>query len=59
MASVQEVLRGIDGVSDVETTIATREAKVEYDPAKTKPEALAKALTDYQGQHDFTATVKS
>ena len=55
---MKEVLGKVDGVSNVETSLPTREAKVTYDPAKVKPEKLAQLLTDHQGQHDFTAKVK-
>ena len=59
VATVGEVLNKIDGVADIQANPNTQEATVTYDPAKTTPEALAKAITDYEGGHDFTATVKS
>jgi copper chaperone CopZ len=55
---VREVLSEVDGVSHVETYLEEQEARVTYDPRKTRPEVLAKILTDYQGSHDFTAVVK-
>ena len=58
MASVKEVLAKVDGVSEVVTDIPTKEARVTFDPAKTEPAKLAKLLTDHEGEHDFTATVK-
>ena len=58
MASVKEVLTKVDGVSEVTTDIPTKEARVTFDPAKTEPAKLAKLLTDHEGQHDFTASVK-
>ncbi len=58
MASVKEVLAKVDGVSEVATDIPTKEARISFDPAKTEPEKLAKILTDHEGEHDFTATVK-
>ena len=59
MTTVGEVLNKIAGVKDIQASTETQEATITYDPAKTKPEALAKALTDYEGGHDFTASVKS
>ena len=58
MASVGEVLNKIDGVADIVADPNKQEATITYDPSQTTPEALAKALTDYKGAHDFTATVK-
>ena len=59
MATVGELLNKIDGVGDIAANPNTQEATIKYDPSKTTPEALAKVLTDYEGAHDFTATVKS
>lgn len=56
---MREVLGKIAGVSEVETFLDDREARVVYDPSKTNPESLARALTDHVGEHDFTAKVKS
>ena len=55
---MKEALNKVDGVLQVETSIDTGEATVSYDPGKTTPEAMAKILTDFQGPHDFTASVK-
>jgi copper chaperone CopZ len=55
---VREVLTKIDGVHSLVPDTKTQEATVKYDPAKTTPEQMAKALTDYEGGHDFTASVK-
>ena len=55
---MREALNPVEGVSDIKTDTKTHEATVTYDPAKTKPEVLAKILTDYKGAHDFTAEVK-
>ena len=55
---MKEALNKVDGVLQVDTSIDTGEATVTYDSTKTTPEAMAKILTDYQGEHDFEATVK-
>ena len=54
---MEEVLSKIKGVHTMEAELSKQEAKVTYDPDKVKPEQLARALTDYQGSHDFTASV--
>ena len=55
---VGEALKTVDGVGDVAASVDTGEVTVKYDAARTNPQALAKALTDYKGAEDFTATVK-
>jgi copper chaperone CopZ len=55
---VKEALSAVDGVGTVEPDLSTKEATVAYDPGKTTPQKLAQVLTDYEGAHDFTATVK-
>jgi copper chaperone CopZ len=54
---VEEVLSKIKGVHTMEAELSTQQATITYDPSKVKPEQLAKALTDYRGSHDFTASV--
>ncbi len=57
---MQEALNKVDGVTKVETDLSTQTATVSYDPAKTKPETLAKYLTDYKHpSHNFSAKVKA
>lgn len=56
--AVGEALKTVEGVGDVAASVETGEVTIKYDAAKTNPEALAKALTDYKGAEDFTATVK-
>jgi copper chaperone CopZ len=55
---VREELMKVDGVGDVEASPVTREARVVYKPARTNPEALARALNQASGAHHFTAEVK-
>jgi hypothetical protein len=55
---VKEVLSKIDGVHTLQPDTSKQEATISYDPNKTTPEQMAKALTDYEGGHDFTAAVK-
>lgn len=58
VVSVGEVLNKIDGVQDVVASPEKQEATVTYDPARTSPEALAKALTGDKLTREFTTTVK-
>ena len=53
---VLEPLRDRDGVTDVVVSHKTGRADVTYDPAKTTPSAIAKAITDGSG---FKADVES
>jgi copper chaperone CopZ len=41
---VREVLAGLDGVADVYASAMDMQVDVEYDPAKTSPEAVRSAL---------------
>ena len=57
---MQEALNKVDGVTQVKTDLGTQTATVTYDPIKTKPETLAKYLTDYETPgHDFSAKVQT
>ncbi len=44
---VKSVLRGVDGVSQVETVYATGIATIIYDAEKATPDDFRKALRDY------------
>ena len=46
VASVQRVLQALDGVGRAEVTLASSEAKVEYDPARVKTADLEAAVQD-------------
>jgi copper chaperone len=59
VASVGEVLNRIEGVQDVVASPEKQEATITYDPARTSPEALAKALTEDKITSEFKVTVKS
>lgn len=56
--TVGDALKTVEGVGDITASVDTGEVTIRYDAARTNPEALAKALTDYKGAEDFTATVK-
>jgi copper chaperone CopZ len=51
-AAVRMAARGVDGVTGVKVSYVKARAEVTYDPAKTTPAAIAKAITDSSG---FTA----
>jgi copper chaperone CopZ len=55
-AAVRMAARKVDGVTDVAVSHKTGKAEVKYDPAKTTPSAIAKAITDGSG---FKADVES
>ena len=46
---VQAVARRVDGVGDVAVSHARGTAQITYDPAKTNPAAIARAITDSAG----------
>lgn len=45
----------VDGVKDATVSYEDKRADITYDPAKTNPEAIAKAVTEKSG---FTASVQ-
>ena len=52
--TVKAVLKKVPGVSDVSVDYPRHSAEVRFDPDKTRPEQLAKAVTDI----GFPTTVK-
>ena len=48
-AAVRMAARSLDGVSEVTVSYAKGIAEVTYDPRKTTPVAIAKAITDQSG----------
>ncbi len=48
----------VDGVKSADVALDTKEATVVYDPAKTTPQQLAKAVEQTQGMGSYSATVK-
>ena len=44
--SVEKALQGLPGVTAAEVNLAAETARVTYDPAKVKLEAMKKAVTD-------------
>lgn len=52
---VQTVARRVDGVGEVVVSHERRSAHITYDPAKTNPVAIAKAISEHAG---FKAEVK-
>ena len=52
---VQRVAKRIDGVTEVAADHLTSTARVTFDPSKTNPSAIAKAITDDAG---FTSRPK-
>lgn len=55
-AAVRTAGKKVDGVTDVAVSHKTGKAEVKYDPAKTTPSAIAKAITEGSG---FKADVES
>lgn len=52
---VQTVAKRVDGVGEVVVSHARGTAQISYDPAKTNPAAIAKAITEHAG---FSSDVK-
>jgi mercuric ion transport protein len=48
-AAVRMAARSVQGVREVKASHAKANAEVTYDPSKTTPEAIAKAITDKSG----------
>jgi mercuric ion binding protein len=48
-AAVRSAARKVEGVKDAKVSYAKGTAEVTYDPAKTSPEAIARAITDKSG----------
>jgi copper chaperone len=46
VASVERVLRGLDGVQRADVSLAEAKATVEYEPARVKPADLQAAIED-------------
>ncbi len=46
MRRVTAALRGVDGVSDAQVSLAEKRAVVTYDPARTQPAALVAAIRE-------------
>lgn len=55
-AAVRMAAKKVDGVTDVVVSYKTGRADVIYDPAKTTPSSIAKAITDGSG---FKADIDS
>jgi len=53
--TVKKALEHVPGVHEAKADLATKRAEAAYDPDKTSPEALAKAVSDA----GFPATVKN
>lgn len=43
-ASIKRATKAIGGVSDVHVDLVARQARVEYDPSRTSPEAIRSAI---------------
>lgn len=48
-AAVRMAARSVQGVTEVKVSYTKGHAEVTYEPAKTTPEAVAKAITDKSG----------
>lgn len=48
-AAVRIAARSVDGVTDAKVSYAKGEAEVVFDPARTNPEAIARAITEKSG----------
>ena len=48
-AAVRMAARSVDGVTDVKASYAKGNAEVTFDPSKTSPSAIAKAITEKSG----------
>jgi copper chaperone CopZ len=48
-AAVRLAARSVEGVTEARASYAKGSADVTYDPAKTTPQAIAKAITDKSG----------
>jgi copper chaperone len=46
VASVQRVLKALDGVESADVSLASNEAKVEYDAGRVQPADLEAAIED-------------
>lgn len=46
VARVKRTLKGIEGVSDVKVSLEKREAEIRYQPEKTSPAKLGKAIDE-------------
>lgn len=47
--AVKMAAKKVDGVTDAKASHETGTAEITYDPAKTNPEAIAKAITEHSG----------
>jgi copper chaperone CopZ len=52
---VEAALVRVDGYKEKKANVEAQEVTVTYDPSKTTPEALVKAINEHS---DFTASVK-
>jgi copper chaperone CopZ len=52
--AVRMAARSVEGVTAVKASYAQANAEITYDPSKTTPQAVAKAITDKSG---FTAEI--
>lgn len=46
VGQVKHTLKQVNGVTEVDVSLQNREARVQYDPAKVSPEALAAAVNN-------------
>ena len=46
VGKVEKGLKALDGVLSAEVNLEGKEAKVRYDPAKTSPDAVKRAVTE-------------
>jgi copper chaperone CopZ len=53
---VEKALVRVDGFKSMEPDVSTQTVTVTYDPRKTTPEKLAKAITDHS---DFEGSVQT
>lgn len=58
VAAVQSALLAAKGVTDAKVTLEPAEAVVTYDPSKTKPGDLIKAVKDAKGMNHYSAEVQ-
>ena len=56
---MRSTLVKVDGVKSADVSLDNKEATVVYDPAKTTPPQLAKAVEQTQGMASYSATVKT
>ena len=53
VATIEEAVRGVEGVGNAVVNFATEKLSVDFDPSRTEPSSLAERVRDHRISHDW------